>query len=395
MKLLLLSEATMDDIQRRIPILLSKYFKGVPEEEALDLLRQMAEIDPTRGKYVEWLARQHKAGRIRLPEDSDNLRDGLTKFEKVKSRLVQKDIQQYTPGELYRVIEPFFASKRQEKLLGRKGKLVLPPGSKLVLDKPPYQVVKITDPKASSILCSGTKWCTANERTAEKYLADGPLYLVYKNGKRWVLAHYLSDQFMDVYDEKVDPETKFMIVNLLEPVTGIGKKNDPKLAYYYARHIIKGRWKEGEEAIRRDPRWAYLYARDVIGERWPEGEETMKKDSYWVYLYARNIIKGRWPEAEEVIKKKVYWTYAYAADVIKGRWPEGEKVIKKDPACAYYYAKDVVKGRWKEGEKVIKDSSWAYHYALHVIKGRWPEGEEAIKKDPKWWKEYQEFLSQK
>jgi len=39
--------------------------------------------------------------------------------------------------------------------------------------------------------------------------------------------------------------------------------------------------KEYEEIIMTDPEYAYLYARDVIKGRWKEAEEYIKKDNYW------------------------------------------------------------------------------------------------------------------
>jgi hypothetical protein len=46
------------------------------------------------------------------------------------------------------------------------------------------------------------------------------------------------------------------------------------------------------------------------------------------------IIKGRWIEAEDIIKKDPYHAYCYAKDVIKGRWNEAEDYIKKNPEGA-------------------------------------------------------------
>jgi hypothetical protein len=45
---------------------------------------------------------------------------------------------------------------------------------------------------------------------------------------------------------------------------------DPRLAYEYALNIIKGRWKEAEEVIKKDPVWAYYYAYHIIKGRWIE-----------------------------------------------------------------------------------------------------------------------------
>ena len=76
--------------------------------------------------------------------------------------------------------------------------------------------------------------------------------------------------------------------------------------------------------------WAYWYAQNVIKSRWVEGEEVIKRDSELAFYYARHVIKGRWVEGEEVIKRSSMWACHYARYVIKGRWVEGEEVIKID-----------------------------------------------------------------
>ena len=86
---------------------------------------------------------------------------------------------------------------------------------------------------------------------------------------------------------------------------------DPFWLYMYARDIIKDRWLEAEEYIKKDPEYAHFYAKNVIKGRWPEAEEYIKKDSRWACRYAENIIKGRWKEAEEYIKRYLYWWQLY------------------------------------------------------------------------------------
>ena len=71
---------------------------------------------------------------------------------------------------------------------------------------------------------------------------------------------------------------------------------DPRWAFYYARDIIKGRWKEAEQYIIEDSGWSYWYARDIIKGRWIEAEQHIINDSASVYLYARDVIKGKLPE---------------------------------------------------------------------------------------------------
>jgi len=356
MKLSCLVEATLKDIERRIPIFLQKHYRDIPSDQATKLIEQLAALDPTRGKYTEWIIRQHNNGAIRIPEDSEKITRLLKQFHRNKQQLSDKDINNYTPGGLAKALDQIGGtSKRQAKKKGRAGKLALPPGAEQVLDKPPYQIVKITDAKASTIICSGTEWCTANLESAESYLEGGPLYVIYKNGDRYALAHAKSDQVMDVYDEPYEGEESKRLLKLL---VGI----DLDFGYMYA--IESGeRVPEVEPTIMKDPQWACWYARDIIKGRWLEAEPIIAKSPTWAYNYARDVIKGEWPEAEPFIAKSPTWAYNYARDVIKGRWPEAEPIIMRDPKWAHFYARDVIKGRWPEAEPIImSDSWWAREY---------------------------------
>ena len=396
MKLLILYEATMGDIERRLPLFLKQYFGGDESKESLDIIRQLAELDPTKGKYTGWVLRQYKKEAIRVPEDNENIAKNLAKFHKVKGKLENKDLNSYTPGGLAKALEPHGEeSKRQTRKLGRKGKLVLPPdGAELVIEKGKYKAVKITTVKAATTLSSGTEWCTANPVPAKEYLDDGPLYIIYVGGKRTYLVHYETGQFKDHYDDEVDPKLKFELVDLLEPATGKSQRTDPRLALAYAQDIIKGRWPEGEPVILKSAARAVQYASRIIGGRWPEAEPIIAKDPDAASSYAIHIIKGRWPEAEPAIATDAEEAYAYIRQILKRRWPEAEPVIMKDVSphetdetawsVAVTYAVDYVKGRWLEAEPyIMKDTESAVHYARAVIKGRWPEAEPYIMRDPK------------
>jgi hypothetical protein len=250
-----------EDIETRIQHLATTY-KLSPET-----IRELSTIDPTpAGKFLTWICKNYTKQLIR-DDDRDKIKSQLKKFETIKNKQEFKtkhptDINQYDPTKLYETLEEFGEeSGRQEKQKGRAGQITLPTGSELVLDKPPYQVIKITDPKASETLCSGTSWCTANAKTAEgEYLKKGPLYLIYKNGERIYLIHYEVDQFKDLSNKNVPTKTKFKLVDLLAPITGKTKETDPYLAYSYARDVIGGRFPEAEATIAKDPELASKYA---------------------------------------------------------------------------------------------------------------------------------------
>jgi len=81
--------------------------------------------------------------------------------------------------------------------------------------------------------------------------------------------------------------------------------------YWYAAKVMKNRWLEAEEVIKRDPKWACLYALNVIKGRWTEAEDVIKNDPKWAYDYAKRIIKGRWVEAEDAIFRYTHYTSYY------------------------------------------------------------------------------------
>jgi len=308
MKLSMIAEATLKDIERRIPIFLKKHYRNTPPDKAIKQIEQLTALDPIRGKYTEWIIRQHNKNTIRIPEDNEKITRLLKQFHQHKRQLSDKDINNYTPGRLSKALAEVGVSKRQAKKKGRTGQLALPSGAELVLDRPPYQIVKITDPKASTIVCSGTDWCTANLDTAKEYLRDGLLYVIYKNGERYALAHAYSEQVMDVYDGEFEGKERIRLLKLL----------------------VKIDWGFG-----------YMYAMES-GERFPEIEPVIKRDPQQASQYARDVIGGRWTEAEPIIMRGPQWAYEYARDVIKGRWLEAEPFIMKDSFVASLYTKDVM-----------------------------------------------------
>ena len=421
-----LVEATIDQTQKRIPIWTKQYFNN-DADRALELLPDIIAADPTNGKYSEWLIKQWRDETARFPEDTEKLANSLTIFHAKKTRLQEKDINKYTPDSLASALDQELGLTQKELKAAQHGKLVLPPGAKLVLESEAYQFVKVSTVKAVTQLASRTSWCVANKANAEDYLEKGPLYLVYEGGARKILISFEKNEFKNVKNKEVPAKVKFKIVDLLAPVSGVRKESSPVLAYQYARDVVKGEWPEGEKVLAENPRWATSYACDVIkgrfpkGElaisadtesaylyaemlylkhtfsydkekyRWPEGEKIISQNPKYALRYAKKVIGGRWPEAEETIAtsactERPNYACMYAIDVINGRWPEGEKSISTDAESAYRYAvmlkKKGIMNRWPEGEEAISADAWhAYEYARDVIGGRWPEGEEAISKN--------------
>ena len=297
-----------------------------------------------------------------------------------------------------------------------------------LVDTSRLKIVKITKKdetdgaaKILSDFARASKWCVTNVKKADEYLSNGPLYVIYLDGEKylyapkneelmnvknepWILsleeydllsphlpqvALHLEDQTHPDYHKAVMKSPRRAIEYAMDVINGRWPEaepyimKDPYCAYEYALLVIKDRWPEAEENILKDPASAALYAGNVIEDRWPEAEPIIINNTNAALSYAHKAIKGRWPEAEEVILKEPVAAELYAADVIKGRWPEAEPIIIEDPHAATYYAINIFKGRWPEAEPLIVQSPWdSMHYALHVLKDRWPEAEKNMLKDP-------------
>jgi lambda repressor-like predicted transcriptional regulator len=476
------------------------------------ILAAIEDMDPTPNKqYTLWIANQYNKGQFRL-EDKPRIKTALERFIQAKSRLQEKDIGRYDFHQLEDAMEKIFNPDVGKQEIQTTDTFEIPNEIKdkvEVLYNGPLGLLTVPkSKKASCILGSSTRWCTAatDYNYFSIYNRSGPLYIWRdKNGEKYQF-HFPSNQYMDKQDRSISKELMRYFSNehpilkklfdlrlnqMLEKKTPASRiitfslntlkilpeeiqdkllknisnaidyaeklnikkwpnlekllisKLNPELIYPYARHVIKGRWLEGEEIIAKSPTYAYEYAKHVIKGRWPEGEEIIAKSPYYAYHYARHVIKGRWPEGEKAIAKDGEYAYEYARNIIKGRWPEGESEIAKDPVLAIMYAANIIKGRFpeaedyilnsynqehpldyavrikrkfpkgeevfarnarsaylyalislrkrrfKQGESMIaKSPTYAYEYAKHVIKGRWPEGERIIAKSPMYAYEY-------
>jgi transcription elongation factor Elf1 len=73
----------------------------------------------------------------------------------------------------------------------------------------------------------------------------------------------------------------------------LDKFNDQKAekSYHHAKDVIKGRFKQGENAISENAEHSYNYALNVIKGRFERGEKTINKNSHYAELYAKNVLK--------------------------------------------------------------------------------------------------------
>lgn len=383
-------------------------------------------MDPTKNKqYVEWLCRQYINGMFRL-EDRPRVIDELTKFEKIKPRLPQRDINRYT----FRTLSDEMDKQYSVELKSNDDDSDVK-DAKILYKGPLGQLAVPLTKEASCRLGSGTKWCTTytddEENMFNYYNNGGPLYIWKdKSGDKYQF-HFASLQFMDARDNPIS-DNKFKYFRTEHPVLSklfakeeeeIGK--DAAYAYSYAYDVLHGRFPAGERAIALNNRTMKHYMESILhGDRFPEYEKFLFErnnipdmieyekllhepgnipeireailehgDPVYAYEYARGVYDRRWPEGEPLIASYPATASRYARYVIGGPWPEAEKTISEDPEESVTYARFGIQGPWPEGEPTIATSDNAsFDYARFVLYGRFPAGEKAMKSNPEMWKAY-------
>lgn len=93
-----------------------------------------------------------------------------------------------------------------------------------------WQVIEITDPETCVRLTEGSGWCVKEHEFAERYLEDGPLYLIIRNGKRFALLHFETDSYMDPYDDPLLMKDLVEIKNNLPEFV----ESHPRFRYHYS-----------------------------------------------------------------------------------------------------------------------------------------------------------------
>jgi len=112
------------------------------------------------------------------------------------------------------------------------------------------------------------------------------------------------------------------------------------------------------------PQEAYEKAR-ALGKRMPELEGIILKDVYSSYWYARHIIEGRWELAEPAISKDAEYSFYYALNLIKGKWEKAEPAIIKNAYYSYLYARYVIEGRlpdFMHNQMILENNKYTKNY---------------------------------
>jgi len=368
------------------------------------VLEHIEGMDPTRNnQYTEWLVRQYIRGGFLL-EDARDVRAILEKFEKVKKKLTNKDINQYTYGS--RVEEMAKHKLDDEEFDTSEDKDV--PGLKVLYNGPEGRLTQATTKAASCAIGKGTQWCTrhADAHYYESYAKQGPLYQwVDKDGSKFQF-HFESEQFMDIHDRPI-PKDKLAEMFKSHPVI-------KRLFHKYKEQllktgggVVKYAAKFGHEDLKPehedlvansdDPRHPYEYAR-LKGKRFEKGEDLLMKGDINTSMeyFKTHLPKGEPLPAKflKAVSESPKNSLAYAKK-LKERWEPGEKAIATDAESSINYARDILHGRFRPGEAAIATSpKYAAEYARDILHGRWEAAEDTIESDKQASYRYVYYLEQ-
>jgi hypothetical protein len=417
-------------------------------------------LGPRMDLATEWVAQQVGGQQARWPEDAPRLEGAVLAFldpewrtppwkgailrehpEKAKVR----SLLGWTLGEIEDVVAEVAEPTNPGQ--GDVDPTRLPQGARVIHQDPEWVVVEFTDPESACRAGSKTRWCTrlreddngnvsetvGQPATAWEYIKEGPLYVIWKEGKKFAQVHVGDDiQVMDIKDRPLDPRgpvraalERSGLLRLIaayyakKSLSGMKSRRHwftpeedhlieaeavrtPEAALHYAKEVTGRRFPRGEALIAQDPETAYQYARSVLGP-WPAGEPAIAADTDTAYGYVMNVLNRdreygadpvRFPRGEPAIAREPRKAYEYAKNIIRGRWPLGEAtLLRAGPQVAYAYARDVVRGPWPEGEPVIaRGAEPSLEYARRILHGRFPRGEEAIAVDRPTRGEYGKFL---
>lgn len=183
-----------------------------------DIIDHFAEVgDPSKNKqHTQWILGQYKKKNIRQ-EDMYRVRPALENFDKYKSKLDKKDINQYkTLSELETAVRPHIgtASTKKEEIQQNitKGHTLIHEGKD---GTKVYRLEPTEEGKNASISIYGgggdlggthTSWCTAADseyNMFKHYSKDQPLHTIHTKDGEVYQAHPITDQLMDRHDEEV------------------------------------------------------------------------------------------------------------------------------------------------------------------------------------------------
>ena len=182
---------------------------------------ELLKADPKKGKFIQAIIRWYVNNEFKL-EDVYRLNEDLTFFNRVKSKIENKDLLTYdTLKSVYDAIRPFQENEndsKSNKELMREAKA----GAKKLYQEPGMIILELETEEAAKLYGKGTRWCTAadNNNMFKHYHDQGALYVIIANDPNGVMrkfqCHYETEQMMDEDDSSVNLENTPEIIQWLE-----------------------------------------------------------------------------------------------------------------------------------------------------------------------------------
>lgn len=200
----------------------------------VSIVKKISKIEP---RYVQWLTKMYITGQFKL-EDASRMKLEMEKFNRLRTRLQRKDINQYKSlPDLYGAMKPFEhvdTKSNRQKDKQMRADLVKSGAVKEFYKDDQIRIVIPKTEEAACVIGRGTKWCTASTESHnyfDEYNDVGPLYVIYTNDNRKYQLHITEDHhgheqemgdeedfewqesvseigdmmFMDEHDQPVDP----------------------------------------------------------------------------------------------------------------------------------------------------------------------------------------------
>lgn len=227
----------------------------------------------------------------------------------------------------------------------------LPEGAALIYNANGLQIARADSAAAACQLARGTKWCTSNENTANYYLRQAPLYIIYERGKKVMQMHVGNDgfQLMDLQDNPVPVDRAlFHALEDLELTDEIFQTlmKHPNFDSDGIR-MFQSFWNNFSSEVQQELKkttavysdLAITFAR-YTERRFPEGEATIAKDAWDSLMYARTVVHGRFVPGEPAIFRdaRTLREYGRFLDNLPGdEWKSFERDYSTNPMYQHYF----------------------------------------------------------
>lgn len=273
-----------------------------PENSNIDsTLDKLLSFDPAKGKNLVWIVKMYISGEFKL-SDGHKIEQILSQFERLKSKLSKKDINQYKNlDELKDDLDQYSHISDNELKSGKQKKRETKlEGVELIMQGNGMTILKPLTQEAACLYGKGTKWCTAYtdpntpNRFKEYKEQNGNLFIIlYKDEK---FQFYLNSdtydpEFRNASNERI---TLSEIHSLsLNPTYNKFVKTyiaeDAESSYFYAKDALQAPFKLGEHAIATDAYYSYFYAINVLNKPFKLGEPVIFKDNKFAKDYIEFI----------------------------------------------------------------------------------------------------------